>query len=157
MSFGKMVSEAKTFGDRNYLKPGNYLLELQVARTNDGLKGLFGIAEFKVIESEATEAGVAPSPKGLIVSYSEGDVRDVKKGPAKLGRFKKMLSAIAGEELDGSGVDDAVGKYNPLAFIRVRCMAYSKVLAADPAKGYAGTTLTNFTWTSVEEIGRAHV
>lgn len=150
----KLLSGSKSYSNAEYITPGNYILEVAAIRANDGYNGLSFIAEFTVIDAEKTEAN-EPNIKGHVVSYVEGKCDDKKKGPAKLGRFKGFIRTVLGLAEEGAetdqGLADALGPKQAAAFFLVQCVAWSKVLPADPVTGAKGITFTNMTWKALPD------
>lgn len=86
-----------------FLAPNaRYRLEVQAHRTNDGHKGMFAIAEMKVISVVATKPDAVPTPVASSVAYME-KLNDPENNGG--GRFNAYLLALVGEK-DATKADD---------------------------------------------------
>lgn len=86
-----------------FLAPdAKYRLEVQAHRLSDGHKGLFAIAESKVITAAASKPGASPTPVGSTVAYMEKlDDKNNNGG----GRFNAYLLSLVGEK-DATKAED---------------------------------------------------
>jgi hypothetical protein len=151
----------------NWVKPGNYVLQIQRVKVVDG-QGKFFCMEFKVVSSEATEEGVTPNKPGAEVSYLE-NLQPPKYEDSNFGRIRAAL-LYAYSSLSVSGGDepltdddisedietmanDAIDEENPLGGVFVDCFAFTS-----PKRNSDGN-VTKLKWSvpdNLEELIKEH-
>lgn len=146
------IAAAESFSKNPWLVAGMYKLEVSACFFKKGRKGNYVIAEFKVMESTATDPKFVPNAVGTSVSV----VEDLSKDNA-MGNIKAMLQGIVGcnkDELTPEVVQAALAEngaidpdtkqpiVNPIVGTKVKLEAYMTTTKK-------GSPFTAKTWSHV--------
>lgn len=127
------IAGSKASSTGNFLKPGDYLLEVQkMLEKADARKGAAFICEFIVIEAMKTDETVTPNVVGSQASYVVNLTQD--SGPGNVKAFLMVLLDVPEDQVTGESIVEALSDQQPFRFFRVRDSAFQKPQRSDPSK-----------------------
>jgi hypothetical protein len=156
MGLFSKIKEAKSTQGGEYIRPGNYLFQVQRVKVQESQVGsrTFFLAELRTIESEAVDDDTKPNAVNTDCTYIvelTGDYPDMALGNVKAFLKEAYSSLVAPEEgpadedIDEEMADDAIGEENPLAGVFLSCKAFNK-----PTR--KGNDFTRVKWSVPENV-----
>jgi hypothetical protein len=127
------IAGSKASMSGNFLKPGNYLLEVQkMLEKADARKGAAFISEFIVLEATKTDETVTPNAVGSQASYVVNLTQD--SGPGNVKAFLMVLLDVPEDQVTAESISEALSDQQPFRFFRVKDSAFQKPQRQDPSK-----------------------
>lgn len=126
------VAAGKASQGGNWIKPGGYTFEVQMLLIERKFAGDMFIAEFKVLDSRKTDAGIEPNLPGTTASYVVN--MQQLSGPGNVKSFLMALFDEPEEEVTIDAILAATDKNQPARFLKIRDEAYNKPVRSKPGQ-----------------------
>jgi hypothetical protein len=149
------IAGAKASGGGNIIRDGNYTFEILNISLENKFKGATFVVDFKVIESEATDAyddkgqPVKPNAVGSTCGY----VVNLDKNVSAAGNAKRLILALVGKAEDEvtpeefvEALDYLTTKAQPARGMRIKDRTFRKTIQSGPN---AGKPFTGHAWEHV--------
>lgn len=153
------IANAKSTGGGVYMKPGQYILEVENVLLEEKYGGTMVICEFLV--REAIDSGERDSSNGQVIEANKVGTRcsvvdNISKpgaaGDAAAGNVKAFACALFGEDVNNVSPQDFIAsleaitaKDQPARGMLIGCSAFTK-----PKKTKPGEFLVAKRWTTIE-------
>lgn len=137
-SVANKIANAKASGGGNPIKDGDYVFDVLRVICEQKFTGLCFIAEFLVVASEATEAGVEPCQVGTTCSF----VANLTKHDSAAGNVKAFVLGLLGldeastpPDRVAAEIDRITSSANPARGMRIGCSTFRKAIRAGANAG----------------------